>query len=105
MELTLQGFQAIRWRGNRFELKQRGDDGFVMVVHDLALPNSSRAKVEFSFAPAGEEWAALWDARKRKLGTYGLKAPNGVENLKKIVAGRQLWNYDKLEPTEKKIAL
>lgn len=42
---------------------------------------------------------------KRKLGTYGLKAPSGVENLKKIVAGRQLWNYDKLEPTEKKIAL
>lgn len=42
---------------------------------------------------------------KRKLDTYGLKAPNGVENLKKIVAGRQLWNYDKLEPTEKKIAL
>lgn len=42
---------------------------------------------------------------KRKLGTYGLKAPNGVENLKKIVAGRQLWNYDKLEPSEKKIAL
>ncbi len=42
---------------------------------------------------------------KRKLGTYGLKAPNGVENLKKIVAGRQLWNYDTLEPPEKKIAL
>jgi glutamate synthase domain-containing protein 3 len=42
---------------------------------------------------------------KRKLGIYGLKAPKGVENLKKIVAGRQLWNYDKLEPTEKKIAL
>ena len=42
---------------------------------------------------------------KRKLGTYGLKAPNGAENLKKIVAGRQLWNYDTLEPTEKKIAL
>ena len=45
------------------------------------------------------------DWLKRKLSTYGLEAPNGVENLKKIVAGRQLWNYDKLEPTEKKIAL
>jgi hypothetical protein len=45
------------------------------------------------------------DWLKRKLATYGLQAPNGVENLKKIVAGRQLWNYDKLEPTEKKIAL
>ena len=42
---------------------------------------------------------------ERKLGLYGLKAPNGVENLTKIVAGKRLWNYDNLEPTEKKIAL
>jgi len=25
--------------------------------------------------------------------------------LQKIVAGKQLWNYDNLEPTEKKIVL
>ena len=42
---------------------------------------------------------------RRKLGSYGLEAPGGVENLTKIVAGKQLWNYDNLEPTEKKIAL
>ena len=42
---------------------------------------------------------------RRKLETYGLEAPNGVENLTKIVAGKQLWNYDNLEPAEKKIAL
>jgi len=23
-----------------------------------------------------------------------MKAPNGVKNLQKIVAGKQLWNYD-----------
>lgn len=40
-----------------------------------------------------------------KLSLYGLEAPNGVENMKKIVAGKQLWNYDNLEPTEKKIVL
>jgi glutamate synthase domain-containing protein 3 len=40
-----------------------------------------------------------------KLGLYGLEAPNGVENMKKVVAGRQLWNYDNLEPSEKKIIL
>ena len=40
-----------------------------------------------------------------KLGRYGLVAPNGVENLQKIVAGKKLWNYDNLEPTEKKIVL
>jgi len=25
--------------------------------------------------------------------------------MKKIIAGRQLWNYDNLEPSEKKIIL
>jgi glutamate synthase domain-containing protein 3 len=41
----------------------------------------------------------------RKLGMYGLEAPNGVRNMQKIVAGKQLWNYDNLEPGEKKIVL
>ena len=41
----------------------------------------------------------------RKLEQYGLEAPNGVENLQKIVAGKQLWNYDNLEPAEKKLVL
>lgn len=42
---------------------------------------------------------------KRKLELYGLEAPNGIENMQKIVAGKQLWNYDNLEPTEKKLIL
>jgi methylamine---glutamate N-methyltransferase subunit B len=41
----------------------------------------------------------------RKLAMYGLAAPNGVQNMQKIVAGKQLWNYDNLEPSEKKIVL
>ena len=40
-----------------------------------------------------------------KLGLYGLEAPNGVENMTKIVSGKQLWNYDNLEPAEKKLVL
>ena len=40
-----------------------------------------------------------------KLALYGLEAPNGVNNLKKFVSGKQLWNYDNLEPTEKKLVL
>ena len=36
---------------------------------------------------------------------YGLKAPNGVKNMQKIAAGKQLWNYDNLEPAEKKLVL
>ncbi len=41
----------------------------------------------------------------RKLRSHDLEAPNGVENMTKIVAGRQLWNYDNLEPAEKKLVL
>ena len=36
---------------------------------------------------------------------YGLSAPKGVKNMTKIVAGKQLWNYDNLEPEEKKLVL
>ena len=42
---------------------------------------------------------------ERKLDMYGLKAPDGVGNLKKVVSGKQLWNYDNLEPSEKKMVL
>jgi glutamate synthase domain-containing protein 3 len=41
----------------------------------------------------------------KKLAMYDLEAPNGVENMTKIVSGKQLWNYDNLEPTEKKLVL
>ena len=42
---------------------------------------------------------------QRKLDLYGLEAPNGVKNMTKIVSGKQLWNYDNLEPSEKKLVL
>jgi glutamate synthase domain-containing protein 3 len=42
---------------------------------------------------------------KHKLAIYGLEARNGVENMSKIVSGKKLWNYDNLEPTEKKLVL
>lgn len=42
---------------------------------------------------------------ERKLALYGLSAPNGVQNMTKIVGGKQLWNYDNLEPVEKKLVL
>jgi glutamate synthase domain-containing protein 3 len=46
---------------------------------------------------------AAWLSRKLRM--YGLEAPRGVENMRKIVAGKQLWNYDNLEPAEKKLVL
>ena len=41
----------------------------------------------------------------RKLTQYELMPEKGVDHFTKIVAGRQLWNYDNLEPTEKKLIL
>ncbi|MCX7646638.1 MAG: GXGXG motif-containing protein [Rhodobacteraceae bacterium] len=41
----------------------------------------------------------------RKLRMYGLLPERGVDHFQKIVAGKQLWNYDNLEPTEKKLIL
>ena len=41
----------------------------------------------------------------QKLSLYDMEAPNGGENMRKIVAGKKLWNYDNLEPTEKKLVL
>ena len=41
----------------------------------------------------------------RKLTQYGLMPDNGVDHFTKVVAGKQLWNYDNLEPSEKKLIL
>ncbi len=41
----------------------------------------------------------------RKLTQYGLAPEKGVDHFTKVVAGKQLWNYDNLEPTEKKLIL
>ena len=40
-----------------------------------------------------------------KLDLYGMSAPKGVDNMIKLTSGKQLWNYDNLEPSEKKLVL
>ncbi len=42
---------------------------------------------------------------KGKLAMYDVAVPNGIENMTKIVSGKQLWNYDNLEPSEKKLVM
>ena len=42
---------------------------------------------------------------RRKLNQYGLLPEKGVDHFRKVVAGKQLWNYDNLEPSEKKMIL
>ncbi|MGI9351639.1 MAG: hypothetical protein ACR2O3_08755 [Rhizobiaceae bacterium] len=41
----------------------------------------------------------------RKLTQYELMPKKGVDHFTKIVAGKQLWSYDNLEPSEKKLVL
>jgi len=54
-------------------------------------------------------WGEMTDADRkwleRKLRMYGVMPKGGMESFRKIVAGKQLWNYDNLEPTEKKLVL
>ena len=45
------------------------------------------------------------DWMKRKLSIYGLENNINLNKIKKIVSGKQLWNYDSLEPSEKKLVL
>ena len=52
--------------------------------------------VEDALSAADEEMLA------RKLGIYGVESPAA---FRKFICGRKLWNYDNLEPAEKKIVL
>lgn len=55
--------------------------------------------VEAELTDQDRSWLAA------KLKRYELLPGKGVDHFTKIVAGKQLWNYDNLEPTEKKIIL
>jgi glutamate synthase domain-containing protein 3 len=80
--------------------KNLGDsmyDGLIYVggkIQDLGVD-----AVEIEMTELDVKWL------ESKLGQYGLEAPNGVENITKITSGKQLWNYDNLEPMEKKLVL
>lgn len=81
------------------------DDNLGDSMYDGTIYVGGKLKSLGVDAVAGEltELEVAW--LENKLALYGMAAPNGVENLQKIVAGKQLWNYDNLEPTEKKIIL
>ncbi len=80
--------------------KSLGDsmyDGTIYVggkIHDLGVD-----AVEGELTDVDVQWM------QDKLGRYGLEPINGFENMTKIVSGKKLWNYDNLEPTEKKLVL
>ncbi|MDH3742442.1 MAG: GXGXG motif-containing protein, partial [Hyphomicrobiales bacterium] len=41
----------------------------------------------------------------RKLKMYDMLPAKGIDHFTKVVSGKQLWNYDNLEPNEKKLVL
>jgi len=99
---ALSGFMMQRGRiivcGNAG--KNLGDsmyDGIIYVGGDIKSLGVDAVTAELTQADSA------WLSQKLKL--YDLLPKEGVDHFTKIVAGKQLWNYDNLEPTEKKLIL
>lgn len=99
---ALSGFMMQRGRmvvcGNAG--KNLGDsmyDGTIYVGGDIKSCGVDAVKAELT--DLDKAWLT------RKLTQYGLMPDKGVDHFTKIVAGKQLWNYDNLEPSEKKLIL
>ncbi len=99
---ALSGFMMQRGRlvvcGNAG--KNLGDsmyDGTIYVGGEIKSLGVDAVKAELT--DADRKWLT------RKLTQYGLMPKKGVDHFTKIVAGKQLWNYDNLEPHEKKLIL
>ena len=99
---ALSGFMMQRGRmivcGNAG--KDLGDsmyDGTIYVGGEIKSLGVDAVPAELS------ELDKSWLTRKLKL--YDMLPEKGVDHFTKIVAGKQLWNYDNLEPSEKKLIL
>ena len=99
---ALSGFMMQRGRiivcGNAG--KNLGDsmyDGIIYVGGDIKSLGVDAVTAELTQADSA------WLTQKLKL--YDLQPKEGVDHFTKIVAGKQLWNYDNLEPSEKKLIL
>ncbi|MEI4195063.1 GXGXG motif-containing protein [Roseovarius sp. E0-M6] len=99
---ALSGFMMQRGRmvvcGNAG--KNLGDsmyDGTIYVGGDIKSLGVDAVEAELT--DLDKKWLT------RKLTQYGLMPDKGVDHFSKVVAGKQLWNYDNLEPSEKKLIL
>ncbi len=72
-------------------------DGTIFVGGKIASLGVDAVEAEMT------ELDKIW--LKQKLKIYEMNGAGNVDHFKKIVAGKQLWNYDNLEPTEKKLVL
>jgi len=99
---ALSGFMMQRGRmvvcGNAG--KNLGDsmyDGTIFIGGDIK--SCGVDAVEAELTDLDKAWLT------RKLSQYDMMPDKGVDHFTKIVAGKQLWNYDNLEPNEKKLIL
>lgn len=99
---ALSGFMMQRGRmvvcGNAG--KNLGDsmyDGTIYVGGEIQSLGVDAVPVELT--QLDKDWLT------RKLSQYDLMPETGVDHFTKVVAGKQLWNYDNLEPNEKKLIL
>ena len=80
--------------------KNLGDSMYVGTIYvGGAIESLGVDAVEAEITDLDVQWLT------RKLAVYDLETPKGVDKMTKVVAGKQLWNYDNLEPAEKKLVL
>ena len=72
-------------------------DGTIFVGGEIGSYGSDA--VDADLTKSDQDWL------KRKLKVAEIGENFNVSKMKKIVAGKKLWNYDNLEPTEKKGAI
>lgn len=72
-------------------------DGIIYVGGKIASLGVDATEAKMTEADA--KWLSA------KLGLYGMRAPKGAMKMTKVVSAKQLWNYDSLEPSEKKLVL
>ena len=112
VEHPLTGDDTRGWGPPYFE---HSDGGFSTESAYFLAANRGKRSVSVDFSdPEGLELVTelatqsdviIENFRVGSLKKYGLEAPKGAKNMQKICAGRQLWNYDNLEPAEKKLIL
>ena len=72
-------------------------DGTIFIGGKIGSLGSDAIEAELT--SVDKEWL------KRKLKVAEIGGNFDISKMKKIVAGKKLWNYDNLEPTEKKGAI
>ena len=77
--------------------KRQMYDGTIFVGGEIGSYGSDAVDAELT--KSDQDWL------KRKLKVAEIGENFDVSKMKKIVAGKKLWNYDNLEPTEKKGAI